>query len=153
MAIVVRAVLCRRVITDQETNSVTLVDCVESLTPKQLPARLPRVILATLWERKDATIDGDPTRARVVLRGPDTAETPVIEHELPSLDFKEKQKRLRVNVNLQGVEITRPGVHTVSVETASGEQSWDEGASCSFEVVSPNLQLATSTEPSQEPRT
>lgn len=137
MARLLRSVLCHRVITDQETNSVTLVDCVESLAPKKLPVRLPRVILATLWHREHVDADGDPTRARVRLVGPSPAEEVLADHELPELDFHVGQKWLRLNLNLRGSEIRAGGMHRILVETSDSENEWQLAASSAFEIVEP----------------
>jgi hypothetical protein len=137
MATLLRSVLCHRVITDQETNSVTLVDCIERLAPKKLPARLPRVILATLWQRKHVDADGDTTRARVRLVGPAPDEEELAEHELPELDFHEGQERLRLNLNLQGLEVRAAGMHHITIETLDDDDEWRLAASTTFEIVEP----------------
>lgn len=137
MANLVRSVLCHRVITDQETNAVTLVDCVESLTPKKLPVRLPRIVLATLWQRSEVDTAGDPTRARLRLVGPAAGEDVLAQDELPELDFHEGQKRLRLNLNLQGLEIRSAGIHQIIVETFGPDGEWHLAASTPFEIVEP----------------
>lgn len=135
MATLLRSVLCHRVITDVETNSVTLVDCVESLAPKKLPARLPRVMLAMLWQRKNVDADGDPTRARLRLIGPDNDV--IADHGLPELDFHEGQQRLRLNVNLQGLEIRAAGMHHVAIEALGADDEWHRAAATPFEIIEP----------------
>jgi hypothetical protein len=137
---VTRAVLCRRVLTDQETNSVTLVDCVEELTPKQLPASLPTVVLATLWFRDDPAEPVDTTVARVRVVAPDG--TAIVAQELPPLDFVEGQRRLRFNVDLRGVQVDAPGRHVVFVDVRDAEhESWSEAAAAEFEVAEPQAEV------------
>ena len=137
---VTRAVLCRRVLTDQETNSATFVDCVEELTPTRLPARLPTVVLATLWCRDDPAESVDTTVARLRVVAPDG--TAIVAQELPPLDFEEGQRRLRFNVDLRGVQVEAPGRHAVFVDVRDADhESWSEAAAAEFEVAEPQAQV------------
>lgn len=137
---VTRAVLCRRVLTDQKTNSVTLVDCVEELTPKRLPASLPTVVLATLWCRDDPSGSVDTTVARVRVVAPDG--TAIVAQELPPLDFVEGQRRLRFDVDLRGVQVETPGRHAVLVDVRDTDrEAWSEAAAAEFEVAEPQSEF------------
>jgi hypothetical protein len=137
---ITRAVLCRRVLTDQETNSVTLVDCVEELAPKRLPASLPSVVLTTLWFRDGPAEPVDTTVARVRVVAPDG--TAIVAQELPPLDFGEGQRRLRFNVDLRGVQVDAPGRHVVVVDVRDAEhESWSEAAAAEFEVAEPQAEV------------
>ena len=136
---VTRAVLCRRVLTDQETNSVTLVDCVEELTPKRLPASLPSVVLATLWFRDDPAEPVDTAVARVRVVAPEG--TVIVAQELPPLDFMPGQRRLRFNVDLRGVQVDAPGRHAVFVDVRDADhESWSEAAAAEFVVAEPQAE-------------
>lgn len=137
---VTRAVLCRRVLTDQETNSVTLVDCVEELTPRRLPASLPTVVLATLWFRDDPAESVDTTVARVRVVAPDG--TAIVAQELPPLDFVEGQRRLRFNVDLRGVHVETAGRHLVLIDVREADhEAWSEAASAEFTVAEPQAEV------------
>lgn len=112
MAQLMWAVLCSRLIIDQETNQATYVDLIQSLRPKSLPTNLPRVILATTWKRDES--NETPLVIRVSLTDPDGKRSELFEAE--PVTFGDALF-WRVNFDLRGLEITSSGVHTVTVST------------------------------------
>ena len=129
----IRSLLCKRVITDRETNDVTYVDCVERLVPKELPAPLPKMYLATLWQPGDG---GDQPKLRVSIQGPSAKKT--FHHEFPPIAIKPEHKSHRININLQGAPIKEYGEHQIRVEVRSGQANrWTRLADIPLEIVAP----------------
>ena len=84
---------------------------------------------------KNVDADGDSTRARLLLVGP--GDGVIADHGLPELDFHEGQKRLRRNLNLQGLEIRAAGMHRVAIETLGADDEWHRAATTPFEISEP----------------
>ena len=127
----IRSLLCKRVITDRETNDVTYVDCVESLMPKRLPAPLPQLYLATLWKSDES---GEQPRLRVAIVGPGSHKP--YHHEFPPIIIKPEHKSHRININLQGAPINQHGEHHIRVEVRPQEaKRWTRVAEIPLEVV------------------
>ena len=127
----IRSLLCKRIITDRETNDVTYVDCVERLVPKKIPAPLPTMYLATLWKPSD---DGDQPKLRVSIQGP-SAKKP-FRHEFPPIAIKPEHKSHRININIQGAPITEYGDHHIRIEVRTEQASrWTRLADIPLEII------------------
>ena len=133
MARLVRSILCKRVITDRDTNDVSYIDCVEQLAPKKLPAPLPRLFLATLWKPDDT---GEAPRLRVVVKGPDGKD--VADTEFPPVSIHPEHSSHRININLQGAPVRRYGEHVVRVEVRGEDaKRWRKLAEIPLHIVEP----------------
>jgi hypothetical protein len=130
----VRSLLCKRVITDSGTNDVTFVDCVEQLAPKQLPAGLPRLFLATLWKPdKDEQV---PPALRITVVGPTGSK--VFSQEFPPIEIRPEHSSHRINIDLQGAPVKAYGDHAIRVEVrAEGATRWKKLADIPLEIVEP----------------
>ena len=130
----VRSLLCKRIITDRESNDVTFIDCVEQLAPKQLPAPLPRLFLATLW-KSDEDEQAAP-ELRVTFIGPNRRK--VFSQEFPPIEIEPKHSSHRVNIDLQGAPVKAYGEHSVRIEVRSGgAMRWTKVADLPLEIVEP----------------
>lgn len=115
MAKYVWGVLCERIITDRETNSVSYIDCSHAFATKELPAPVPALYLGTLWEREEA---GEKLRVRVLMVTPHGK--PIFEFETPEIPMS--APRHRVNVYLNRGKVEEFGRHTIRIERRVGEE-------------------------------
>lgn len=134
------AVTCARIITDNQTNSVSYVDAVEQLRSGAFPAPFPPIYLGTLWRR--STI-GEELRIRVRVTDPSGKD--LISFQ-PKQTIEMVQPRHRLNVNLGGPKIAKPGEYTVIVEQPSGS-AWKVVAELPIEI-----ERAETAKPVKEPR-
>lgn len=104
------ALICQRVITDRDSNSVSYIEAVEELTLPALPFPFPPVYVCTLWRR---TAPAEPIRFRILVVAPSGAELTQF-----SSDVQEERQALRhrVNVLFGGFTVADVGPHTISVE-------------------------------------
>jgi len=115
------SVLCRDIITDQETNSVTYVRCIEEGAAAEVPIKIGPIFLGTLWE-KDSH-EQESIRFRVVLEMPDKSLRPVLQTKSMVLE----RPRHRLHFRINSLEITSFGLHYVLVEHHQ-EQKWHHAA-------------------------
>ncbi len=109
MAKIVWAIVCRRVITDQQSNTVTYVDAVEQINFSTLPSASPPVTVGTLWQRQE----GDETlELRLRLLGPDKKLIASDQLQVITLE----KPRHRVNVVVDGFEFREEGEHTIVID-------------------------------------
>jgi hypothetical protein len=104
------SILCKEILTDQETNSVSYVHCIEEGAAFVLPTLLFPISVGTLWE-KDTDQD-EPFMARVVFVLPSGIEKQLLQTK--ALTFSRQRQRL--HFKLEGLPITEFGRHEVRVE-------------------------------------
>jgi hypothetical protein len=84
-------VLCRRLITDQQTNAVSYIDAIEAIGVPVLPSVIAPLALGLVWRR---TQPGETLQLRVRLKGPlMEEETPL---ELEPLSFEGLHHRINI---------------------------------------------------------
>ena len=115
------SVLCRDIITDQETNSVTYVRCIEEGSSSVMPVRIGPVFLGTLWEKSGA--DAETVQFRVMLVSPGKTRQPVLQTRPLVLDRPRHRLHFRVNA----LNLTEFGTYMLSVEFSVNEK-WETGA-------------------------
>jgi hypothetical protein len=113
----VLSILCERISTDRDTNSVSYLTCIEQASSATLPAAISTVSLGTLWHNDD----NGPTslEMRVVLVTPSGKEGEVV-HVGPA---PVEHRVQRVNVSLDGLRLGEPGLFELRVEQMVNE-SW-----------------------------
>lgn len=116
MPILQWALLCTRVIIDQETNAASYIDAIEALGAPGFPAPLPPVCVATLWRRET---EQDTLVMRVRVQDPSGQTILSFQPDSPIVLTK---KRHRLNVILGGVPIQQPGEFLVVVEQQAREK-------------------------------
>lgn len=114
------ALICRRVITDQDTNSVSYIDLVEGLTAAQLPLPLPPIMLATLWRRESHK---DVLQMRVRVESP--KQKNLGSFDIPAEQFPPHIRRQRVNISLEGLPIEEAGDYWIIIDHKTGDD-WGE---------------------------
>jgi len=110
MAKLLWALACQRVITDQESNSVSYIDAVEQLSVPKLPFQFPPFTVATLWKREKR---GEKINMRLGVFGPD--DKTIVDFE-PEPGESETALRHRMNLTLGGLPITAAGQHRIEVQ-------------------------------------
>jgi hypothetical protein len=104
------SILCKDILTDQETNSVSYIHCIEEGAAIVLPTLLFPVSIGTLWEKD--TDKEELFLARVVFALPSGTEKQLLQTK--ALTFSRPRQRL--HFKLQGLPITEFGRHEVRVE-------------------------------------
>jgi hypothetical protein len=117
MAKLIWAVICRRVLTDKETNTVSYIDGIEELKAAKLPSPCPPVVIGTLW-RRNATQNSLSIRVRVI-----AGDSEVLVFEAPEIAMS--ATRHRVNIQLGGFPIDREGELSFVLEQRV-EKAWLE---------------------------
>jgi hypothetical protein len=104
------SILCKDILTDQETNAVTYIQSIEEGAAVALPILVSPVSIGTLWEK-----DSDREEilvARVVLAHPSGVEEQLL--QTGELTFSRQHQRLHFKIN--GLPVAEFGRHEVRVE-------------------------------------
>lgn len=114
-------VLCRDIITDQETNAVSYVRCIEEGTASSLPVSIGPVFLGTLWEKQDQ----EQIRVvfRIILLTPGQERQTVLQTKPLVLD----RPRHRLNFRMNSLILREFGTYHLSLECLAGRK-WVEAA-------------------------
>ncbi len=115
------SVLCRDIITDQESNAVSYIRCIEDGAAAKLPARIGPVFLGTLWEKTGT--DPEAVAFRVVLESPGQKRQVVLQSRPVLID----RPRQRLHFRLNTLYLTDYGYYVLSVEF-SREEKWETAA-------------------------
>lgn len=110
------AILCQRVLTDRDSNTVSYIEAVEQLTLPALPIRFPAFFVGTLWEREEST---ETLVARVRILDPDGKT--ILKVESKEHHFGEAARH-RLNFLVGGGTIAEEGTYTVRVDQRSGDR-------------------------------
>lgn len=121
------AITCKTVLTDRETNNVSYIDTIHGLAARRLPAKLPKVMLGTVWRASKPK--GDTLRMLIRVESSDGQE--VITWEAPKVTFEHPYHRL--NIDLEGMDVPAAGDYTILVERFSRNR-WVAHAHLPFAV-------------------
>lgn len=120
MARLVWAILCQRVITDRETNTVSYIDATEEFHLPDFPGETGPFMVGTLWEREEPEEELD-IRFRFLAPGKRKGG----EFVPPATTLN--RPRHRINVMVAGLRAKEPGRYTVLVEQKAGSR-WKKAA-------------------------
>jgi hypothetical protein len=109
-------VLCRDIITDQESNSVSYMRCIEEGSASRLPVQIGPVYLGTLWEKQGT--NPDTVQFRVVLVSPAQNSQAILQTKPMSLD----RPRHRLHFRLNSLELAEYGTYTILLECYASEK-------------------------------
>jgi len=109
------SILCREVLTDQETNSMNYIHCIEESSTSVVPSLMFPINVGTLWE-KDTTTE-ELFMVRIVLVYPSGIQKPLLQTK--AIPFTEM--RQRINFKLNELQIEEFGRHELRVEIESNE--------------------------------
>ena len=115
------SVLCRDIITDQESNTVSYIRCIEEGAAAKLPARIGPVLLGTLWEKTDK--EPETVAFRVVLESPAKKQKVVLQSRPVVIDRTRQRLQFRINA----LQLTEFGIYTLLVEF-NREEKWETAA-------------------------
>jgi hypothetical protein len=124
MAALKWAVICQRVLTDQQTNAVSYIDLIEDVHVPQLPYALPVIAVGTVWEREG----GESIAVRVRAMDPNDALLATIEGVLESAEARFHRANFRIGLVAENV-----GRYQIVVEQEV-DRRWREEARISFLV-------------------
>ncbi|MFW6216539.1 MAG: hypothetical protein ACOC3Y_01785 [Desulfohalobiaceae bacterium] len=114
-------VLCRDIITDQETNAVSYVRCIEEGSASSLPVSIGPVFLGTLWEKQDQ--EQIRVGFRIILLTPGQERQTVLQTKPLVLD----RLRHRLNFRVNSLHLQEFGTYHLSLECLAGRK-WVEAA-------------------------
>ena len=115
------SVLCRDIITDQESNTVSYIRCIEEGAAANLPAQIGPVFLGTLWEK--AGKEPETVAFRVVLVSPTQKRQAVLQSRPVVIDRARQRLQFRLNV----LQLGEYGSYTLLVEFNQNEK-WETAA-------------------------
>ncbi|WP_045217547.1 hypothetical protein [Desulfonatronovibrio magnus] len=115
------SVLCRDIITDQETNSVSYLRCIEEGSAASLPVRIGPLFLGTLWEKTGQ--EKESIMFRITLQAPGNVSQVLMQTKSVFLD----RPRHRLNFRISSLNIADFGTYHVIVEYSQG-QEWVQGS-------------------------
>jgi hypothetical protein len=110
------SILCRDILTDQETNAVTYIQSIEEGAAVALPTLISPVSIGTLWE-KDSDQE-EMLLARVVFAYPSGVEKQLLQTR--ELTISRQHQRLHFKIN--GLPVAEFGRHEVRVEIRQNGQ-------------------------------
>src|SRR5690606_23088445 len=117
----------KTVLTDRDTNNVSYIDTIHGLAARKLPAKLPKVMLGTVWQATRAS--GDSLRMRVRVESSEGQD--VLNWEVPKVDFEHPYHRL--NLDLAGMDVPTEGDYWILVERYS-KSRWVTDARLPFTI-------------------
>lgn len=123
------ALLCQRVITDRETNSISCVDIIESFSANALPCVVPSLFVSTCW--RGACKETAKLTMGLRVEAPSGKE--MLRYDLPDQSL-EAGKGHRVNVNISGLKLDEEGEHQVDILVKTGSR-WSKTAKLFFSVA------------------
>lgn len=128
------SILCKDILTDQETNSVSYIQGIEEGAVETLPTQIFPISIGTLWEKD--TEEKESFTARVVFAKPSGAEQPLLQTK--ELFFTRPRQRLHFKI--AGLPVTEFGRHEVRVELKVDGQ-WQTASRLPFMVkkMAPSL--------------
>ena len=128
-------VLCSSMVTDRDTNAVSLLNIIESLVIHDTPrdeGRVPvRMTVATLWMRDDPD-EGEKGFQRLRLVAPTGEVLGQWEIDIDLSDFL----RVRHKFEVRGFPASATGIYTFRVEKReSKQQRWKQVAEAPLQVI------------------
>jgi hypothetical protein len=104
------SILCRDIITDQETNSVSYIHCIEEGAAPTLPTIVTPIYIGTLWEKDSA--QEEPFSVRVKIVTPSGIQQPLLQTK--QLVFSKQRQRL--HFKMERLKISEYGRHEICIE-------------------------------------
>lgn len=113
------ALLCQRLIIDQQTNLVSYVDAFDGVALPYFPLPAPILTVATVWKREEEAA----LEMRVAVYDPHGRR--LMDAQADPLRFEPHHRRGRMHVVVGGFEIAGPGSYGFGIETRR-EGEWVE---------------------------
>lgn len=111
-------ILAKDIITDNDTQLMSYINCIEEIVTNRLPAPLPSIGIGTVWE-KDSDAE-DNLKVKVFLVTPSGSSKLIIETQV----IKVTTKRYRLNIIAGNLLVEEEGCYKIKVERLNGE-NWD----------------------------
>jgi len=121
-------ILCSRIITDSQTNTVSYIDCIEEIKTPKLPVKLLSCSIGSLWEK--TTEGADFLKARITTESPSGQIDRIGETE----NLEIAKDRHRLNFLLDGFPIKEVGNYSFKVEVL---KFWDS-SDIAIILIAPN---------------
>lgn len=128
MAKLIWAVLCQRILLDQDTQFLSYIDVVDGVALPSFPNVAPLILVGTLWQLEEAP---PPLEVRIRLYTPDGSL--LMESNPCAPEIKPEHKRMRIGIGLAGFPLASPGRYEFGVEQHVNGQ-WIEATRVPFDV-------------------
>ena len=115
MAKLMWAITCGRVLTDKESNSVSYIGSIEALAAVKLPLPCPLFFIGTLWLREQSN---EPLHSRFSMMDPDGKT--IMEFKPDPKKLSEGSLRQRLNIQVGGMQLEKPGPYLIKIEQKLG---------------------------------
>ncbi len=89
------SVLCRDIITDQDSNAVSYIRCLEEGAATRLPVQIGPLFLATLWEKTGE--QAETVQFQVLLVTPSQSRQTILQTQALVLDRPRQRLHFRIN--------------------------------------------------------
>jgi len=104
------SILCERISTDQKSNLVSYLTCIEEITVSQVPAVIPHLAIGSQWITDLLT--KDVLEFKLLLISPEGSEKLLIDFK--SLKFD--KVRTRTNIILNGIKFESCGTYYFKIQ-------------------------------------
>jgi hypothetical protein len=123
------SVICNRIITDQKTNTVSYIDCIEEVQTPNFPAIMANCSIGTLWKKEAAGEEN--LKARVYIDYPSGKSEQLIETEI----IQVLKPHHRLSFQLDGFPLKEEGLHLFRIELSISDK-WKPISEVGFTVKS-----------------
>jgi len=106
--------LCQKVLTDKETNLVSLIACVDSFTTPKIPVNISPLSLSTCWEKDSDT--SEKFKVKISYKSPSGK----IKEIFTTDDIVMENKIHRTNFVMDGFLINEEGKNEIIIEYCIG---------------------------------
>lgn len=104
------SVLCRDILVDQETNSVSYIRCIEEASASEFPTQINSAYLGSLWEKEGE--EPEQIGFRVALLSPSKKKNIIVQTK--PITFNRLRHRLHFRLN--SIELYEFGNHNLLLE-------------------------------------
>jgi len=131
MSKLISAILCSRVIIDQQNNMVSYIDVLDGVTIPSFPIKAPLTFVGTIWQIEiEKKIE-----VKVRIFDPDGQH--LMDSALAQLNLDPGTRKARINIAVVGFDINSAGTYKFSIEQKiSGK--WHEISRIPMDIYSPS---------------
>lgn len=129
VAKLISAILCNRVIIDQQNNLVSYIDVLDGVTIASFPIKAPLTIVGTIWQVENEK------KFEVKVRIFDPAGLHLMDSALALLNLDPGTRKARINIAVVGFDINAAGTYQFAIEQKiSGK--WQEISRIPMDIYS-----------------
>ncbi|MCG2711884.1 MAG: hypothetical protein L6416_06130 [Candidatus Omnitrophica bacterium] len=127
----IMCMICKDIIEDSKTRMTSYISCIEEVSAKKFPVKLPSMTLGTTWMKDSDAEEKMMLRIKIIF--PNSEEKILLEPP----EIKMTKTKHRLNCTIEGLPLTQEGVHRFVVEKL-GVSGWEFAATASFISIKRN---------------